>query len=133
MSTLSNAAELSLYKRLGGYDVIAAVIADMFGLMRADPRFSRFNQGRSIDSKMRAQQLTVEQMCALSGGPCVYLGRDMKTSHAGLGITEQEWDATMEFTRAALKRNNIPEREQQEFLDIFERYHGDIVESPNAK
>jgi len=57
----------------------------------------------------------------------------MKTSHAGLGITEQEWDATMEFTRAALKRNNIPARELQEFLDIFQRYHGDIVETPNAK
>ena len=133
MPTQPGPSELSLYKRLGGYDAIAAVIADMFGLMRADPRFSRFNQGRSIDSKMRAQQLTVEQMCALSGGPCVYLGRDMKTSHAGLGITEQEWDATMEFTKAALKRNNIPARELQEFLDIFQRYHGDIVETPNAK
>ena len=51
MPTQPDSTELSLYKRLGGYDVIAAVIADMFGLMRADPRFSRFNQGRSIDSK----------------------------------------------------------------------------------
>ena len=39
----------------------------------------------------------------------------------------------MEFTKAALKRNNIPARELQEFLDIFQRYHGDIVETPNAK
>jgi hypothetical protein len=39
----------------------------------------------------------------------------------------------MEFTRTALKRNSIPARELQEFLDIFQRYHDDIVESPSAK
>jgi hemoglobin len=129
----SSAKELPLYKRLGGYDGIVAIIQEMFTLLRADPRFSRFGQGRSIDSMMRAQQLIVEQMCALSGGPCVYLGRDMKTSHAGLGITESEWQANMEFTRAALIRNNIPPRELQEFIDIFERYHSDIVESPGTR
>jgi hypothetical protein len=44
------AAQHSLYKRLGGYDVIAAVIDDMFTAMRADPAFARFGAGRSLDS-----------------------------------------------------------------------------------
>ena len=83
----------SLYRRLGGYDTIAAIIADQFRLLKEDERFRRFAQGRGLDSRARAQQLTVEQICALAGGPCLYLGRDMKTSHRGLGITAEEWDA----------------------------------------
>jgi hypothetical protein len=54
--------------------------------------------GRSIDSYQRARQLLVDQICSLSGGPCYYIGRDMKTSHVGLGITESEWDANLELT-----------------------------------
>ena len=36
-----NSGDLSLYKRLGGYDVIASIIDNLFALMRADARFSR--------------------------------------------------------------------------------------------
>jgi hemoglobin len=84
--------ETSLYQRLGGYDVIAAVVDELFALLRADPRFSRFGMGRSIDSHQRSRQLLVDQICQLAGGPCFYIGRDMKTCHAGLGITDREAD-----------------------------------------
>ena len=119
----------SLYARLGGYDCIAAITGEFFALMRADPRFARFGT-RSNDSRMRAQQLTVELLCALSGGPCHYLGRDMKTSHLGLGITEAEWEGSLDLARAALRKHGIAEREQAEFLGLFERYKSDIVDVP---
>ena len=118
----------SLYRRLGGYDVIAAVVDDMFSSLRGDPAFARFATGRSLDSHMRAQQLLIEQVCELSGGPCHYIGRDMKTSHAGLAITTAEWDANMGYTIAALLKNGVPEPERTEFLALFERYRQDIVE-----
>ena len=70
----------SLYQRIGGYDVIAAVIDDLFAILHSDPAFARFFGGRSNDSVVRSRQLLVDQMCALSGGPCNYIGRDMKTS-----------------------------------------------------
>lgn len=54
----------------------------------------------------------------------------MKTSHAGLGITESEWEANLELTRAALKKNGVGDREQPEFLALFEQYKHDIVEAP---
>jgi hemoglobin len=121
-------AERSLYKRLGGYDVIAAVIDDLFTAMRADPAFARFGAGRSIDSHNRARQLLVDQMCQLAGGPCVYIGRDMKTSHAGLGITAAEWTANMRHAEAALLANDVADAERAEFLALFERYRDAIVE-----
>ena len=107
MSAPNTKTDASLYRRLGGYDVIAAVIDDLFALMRADARFERFGAGRSLDSRRRAQQFTVDQICSASGGPCYYTGRDMRTSHAGLGISESEWAAFQEITRKTLENHSI--------------------------
>lgn len=122
----------SLYARLGGYDAIAGIVADLFERLKQDVRFARFGSGRSLESKARVQQLTVEQLCALAGGPCFYIGRDMKTSHRGLGITTEEWDANREHTMHVLRQHGISEPEQGEFLELFERYRADIVEAPTA-
>lgn len=132
MTIQASKSRASLYQRLGGYDVIAAVIADLFQPLKKDPRFERFGSGRSLDSKTRVQQLTVEQICALAGDPCIYLGRDMRTSHRSLGITAEEWEANREHTLDVLQEHGISELEQGEFLELFERYRGEIIESPGA-
>lgn len=127
-SMINVMSEKSLYDRLGGYDVIAAVVDDLLAQLRADPQFSRFGMGRSLDSRNRARQLLVDQLCALAGGPCFYTGRDMKTSHAGLGITESEWEANMRYTETALDKHGVSAREKAEILAIFSGYKDDIVE-----
>jgi hemoglobin len=118
---------LSLYQRLGGYDVIAAFIDETYQRLRDDPMFSRFST-RSTSSRERARQLLVDQICHLAGGPCLYIGRDMKTSHAGLRISEAEWDASMEHTRQAMKTHKVGAREADEVIAIIQRYRTDIVE-----
>ena len=129
MPVENHTPETSLYKRIGGYDVIAAIIDDLFALMRADARFARFGAGRSLDSRRRAQQLTVDLICWASGGPCYYVGRDMRTSHAGLQITESEWEASLEMTRKALQNHSVGLQEQSEFLALFEQFRKDIVDT----
>jgi hemoglobin len=56
-------AELSLYPRIGGYDAIAAIIDDLFALLRTDARFVRFGMGRSTDSLKRTRQLPPNHCC----------------------------------------------------------------------
>lgn len=119
----------SLYKRLGGYDVIAGIVHELFARMKEDPQFQRFAMGRSLNSHNRARQLLVDQLCELAGGPCIYIGRDMKTSHEGLNINEQEWQANMRYASAALDKFRISPKEQHEFLALFEQYKNDIVEN----
>ena len=119
----------SLYQRIGGYDVIASVTEDFFARMAADPLFSRFSGGRSLDSRLRARQLTVELLCQLSGGPCTYFGRPMKVSHEGLAITDADWEGMIEHIVAALDQRKIPAREKREFLALFSTMRKDIVEA----
>jgi len=130
MTSLNSPPEETLYRRLGGYDVIAAVIDEFLSRFGSDPKLARFGGGRSLDSRQRARQLLIDQMCSLAGGPCVYTGRDMKTAHAGLGITEAEWQATMQYASAALEKNRVAGKEKEGFLAIFQKYKDDIVEKP---
>ena len=53
----------------------------------------------------------------------------MKASHAGLGITEDEWEASMSHTAATLDKMGIRGKEKEELLAVFSRYKKDIVVS----
>lgn len=127
-STPSRAQEKSLYQCLGGYDALAAVVDDFVGRLVSDKQFDKFFVGHSDDSKKRIRQHILDQFCAATGGPCLYIGRDMKTSHAGLGITNAEWDATAKHLVAALDKFKVPEREKGEVLAFVTTLKKDIVE-----
>lgn len=118
----------SLYKRLGGYDAIAAVTDDFIGRLLTDARFTKFFTGASNDSKARIRQHIVDQLCMATGGPCLYTGRSMKAAHAGLGITEDDWNAAVGDLVATLNKFKVPEKEQGELAAILATVKGDIVE-----
>lgn len=120
----------SLYQRLGGYDAIAAVVDEFIGRLLADPQFTRFFSGASTDSKGRIRQLIVDQLCFATGGPCVYIGRTMKASHAGLGISEADWQASVNHLVASLDKFKVPQKEKDELLAIATTLKPDIVEKP---
>lgn len=122
----------TLYERLGRYDGIAKITDDYLKGVRADPQLGRFI-GRGTDSLTRARQLLKDQLCALTGGPCVYIGRDMKTAHGGLGITASDWSASMKYMTAALEKSHIAQRERDEFLALIESFKPQIVEKDIAK
>ena len=122
------AAEKSLYERLGGYDAIAAFVADYIMRIRADPNFSRFGTSRGTDKKKRDLQLNIDYMCKISGGSNYYMGRDMKTTHAGLGITQAEWEANMRYMAEALDKYRVPEKERGEVLALVTHMKPEIVE-----
>jgi hemoglobin len=118
----------SLYERLGGYDVIAAFMKDYVARIRADPQFARFSGGRGTDKKNKDVQLNIDYMCKGTGGSNYYMGRDLKTSHAGLGITEAEWAANMKYMAEALDKYRIPKKEKEEVLAVVSKMKGEIVE-----
>jgi hemoglobin len=118
----------SLYTRLGGYDAIAAVVDDFITRLATDKRFERFFSGFSDDSKKRLRQHILDQFCVAAGGPCVYMGRDMKTTHKGLGITEADWDAAAKHLVEALDKYKVPEAEKNELLAFVVTQKKDIVE-----
>jgi truncated hemoglobin YjbI len=68
----------------------------------ADQRLGRFWAHRSEDGLKRELQLLINFLCNVTGGPMVYTGRDMKTSHKGMRIDEQDWKAFVGHVNATL-------------------------------
>lgn len=118
----------SLYKRLGGYDALAAVTDDFIGRMATDKDLSKFFAGHSKDSLVKIRQLVVDQLCAATGGPCAYIGRDMKSAHQGMGISEANWNTAVGHLVATLDKFKVPEKEKSEVLAALGGLKGDIVE-----
>jgi hemoglobin len=121
-------AAKSLYLRLGGYDAIAAVTDEFIGRLATDPKLGKFFVGQSDNSKLRIRQLVVDQLCAATGGPCVYVGRDMKTSHKGLHITEDDWQISVVHLTEALDKYHVGAQEKNELFAILAKVKPDIVE-----
>jgi hemoglobin len=119
----------SLYSRLGGYDAIAAVTDDFIGRLATDKSLGKFLAGHSEDSLKRIRQLVVDQICAATGGPCVYIGRDMKTAHKGMGISKADWDAAVKHLTASLDKFKVGQTEKTELLGAVATFEKDIVDA----
>jgi hemoglobin len=120
--------EKSLYQRLGGYDAISAVVNELAVRLVTDRKLGVYFKGLSNDSKRKLIAHLTDFVCSATGGPCIYTGRDMKTSHEGLGITEEEWDRFVRITKEVLDKFKVPAREQQEFLQAVAPLKSVIVE-----
>jgi hemoglobin len=118
----------SLYTRVGGYDALALVVDDFIKRLATDPKFAKFFSGFSVDSQKRLRQHILDQFCKAAGGPCEYVGRDMKTTHTGLGITEAEWDAAAKHLIAAMDKYKVPQAEKDELMAFVATQKKDIVE-----
>ena len=117
----------SLYKRLGGREGIAIVVDDFTANMAGDSRVNaRFKDIKPVDLQ-RFKSNLADQICDATGGPCSYLGKDMKAAHAGMKITEAEWNATVENLVKALDKNNVTAGAKQELLGALGPMKKDIV------
>jgi hemoglobin len=117
--------ETSLYQRLGGQEAITAVVDDFVANVAADSRINARFGSTDIPGLKR---LLVEQICAGTGGPCTYTGRDMKTTHAGMGIKDAEFGALVEDLVRTLDKFQVPAAEKNELLGILGPMKSDIVE-----
>jgi hemoglobin len=124
---IPQASQTTLYERVGRYDAISQIVDEYLKAIRSDPQFARFS-GCGSDSLIKAKQLLKDQLCSLTGGPCVYIGRDIKTAHSGLGITDAEWASNMRYMEAALDKTRITGKEKKEFLAIVEALKPAIAE-----
>ena len=119
--------EPTLYKRLGGREGIRGVVDDFVAFLVADPRvkdrFTKLTPAQVEKLKTNA----ADQICDATGGPCSYLGKDMKAAHTGMNITEADWNATVEDLIKALDKRNVAKKDQQELIGLLAPMKKDIV------
>lgn len=123
-------AQKSLYDRLGGRTAIVAVVDDFVANCAADTRINKFFAATAADPKRLAafKNHLINQICEASGGPCKYTGRDMKSAHAGLGISNADFDALVEDLTKTLDKFKVGKAEQGQLLGVLGPMRPQIVE-----
>ena len=120
--------EKSLYERLGGYGAISAVVNDFAEKLFTDPQVGPFFKGMGTDTRKSFIQKNINLVCNVTGGPCKILSRPAKTVHAGLGITEADFNVVVNHLVDTLNTFKVPAKEKQELLSIIGTLKPDIVE-----
>ena len=117
----------SLYQRLGGREGIALVVDDFVANVVADDRISKRFKALTPVAVFKLKSNLSDQICDATGGPCAYLGRDMKTTHKGMQVSDADWNATVEALVKALDKQKVGAKEKSELLAILGPLKGDIV------
>ena len=122
-------SEKTLYERLGGYDAVSAVANNLLPRLQADPQLARYWQHRGEDGVSREKQLLIDFLCSSAGGPLYYTGRDMKTIHKGMKISESDWSAFLGHVNATLEAFQVPQPERDQVVAFVQSTKPDIVEA----
>ncbi len=117
----------SLYERLGGYDAIVAFTTALLGRLQADDKLGRFWENRGADGVAREHQLLIDYLANVTGGHMVYTGREMRTSHKGMGIDSEDWDRFVQHVGATAGELGVGEAEGADVLAHLDSIKADIM------
>jgi hemoglobin len=119
----------TLYTRLGGVEAISSVV-DKFlvNVSMDDVIKDRFEPAIANPSRLQLlRNNLIDQICAGSGGPCIYKGKTMLEAHTGMNITQNEFNALVGDLVASLDFHNVKETEKTELLGVLGPMASDIV------
>ena len=108
--------EKALYFRLGEYDKIYALTAEIVRLHNINPDFARFMG--DVDSEKLTKNVS-DFMSTGTGGPKVYTGRDMTSAHAHLKLSTADFLSAGSDVNKAMQNLGYGEEETQEMICIL--------------
>lgn len=123
----------TLYERLGGYDAISAVVEEFANRLFNDPKIKQFFRGMSTDTKESFKQKNKNLLSAVTGGPAKVISRPPKTAHAGLNITQGDFNVVAGHLKATLEKFKVPERETKDVFAIIATLQPEIVQRKTEK
>ncbi len=126
LSYAEESKEPSLYERIGGEAKCRQIVEDIWLNHAANP----IVQDRFAYSDAEyVKQKVFEIFASATGADIEYTGKDMKTAHHTMNISEMEFNAVVDDVMAALDKNGVQTREKNEVLAILWSARGDIVNS----
>ena len=117
-------APAGLYAALGEKAGIVRLVDDFVERLVRHPRIgSQFKDTKPAVLK----ESLVNQLCQLSGGPCVYDGPEMGELHADMDINKGDFNALVESLQIAMDAQGIAFTQQNRLLALLAPMHRDII------
>jgi hemoglobin len=96
---------VSIYDSIGGAPAVQAAVGNFYTRVLDDPALAPFFAGTDL-SRLKAHQRSF--IAAAIGGPEIYAGRDMAAAHAGLRISDADFDAVVGHLVDTLTELGVP-------------------------
>lgn len=123
-SAIAQGSDDSLYRAFGQKPGLQTLMEDFVDRLKADARTGPFF--KDTNRAGLVEQLT-DQLCQVSGGPCIYKGAPMDKAHRDLEIGKQDFNALVEVLQQSMDAKGIAFREQNRMLARLAPMHRDIV------
>ena len=119
----------TLFEKLGGADVVAGMVAEMYENVLRDPELAPFF--KNVDMQ-RLGRMQFEFLASALGGPVQYSGAELQAIHAGLGVTPHHFSKFVGHMASAMESRNIDPKLVDEMLGQIAMYRDRIVGSANV-
>ena len=115
----------SLYERLGGVERISRLAKDVLDLHMNNPLIkTRFEQ---VKDRGQLERNISDFICAGTGGPQTYAGKDVLSAHKHMNIDERELVSAIDDAMTAMTKNGYEQAEKNDILAILYSLKGDVV------
>lgn len=114
----------SLYEKIGGEAAVDAAVDVFYRKVLADDRISRYFDDIDMD-RQRVKQKAF--LTFAFGGPANYSGKDMRSAHAKMNLTEEDFNAVMENLGGTLQELGVPDELIAEAAAIATSVKDDVL------
>jgi hemoglobin len=118
---------MSIYESIGGAGAVQAAVDDFYARLLGDPQLAPFFAGVDLQ-RLKSHQRAF--LAAALGGAQLYQGRDMAAAHAGLEISDGDFDAVVTHLVATLTGLGVPQETIGQIGGLLAPLRGEVVTVP---
>ncbi|MGF7237479.1 MAG: group I truncated hemoglobin [Frankia sp.] len=118
---------MTIYESIGGAAAVQAAVDDFYTRLLDDPKLAPFFAEADLRRLKTHQRAFI---AAAVGGPELYAGRDMTAAHAGLGISDADFDAVVGHLVDTLSGLGVPTETIGQIGGALAPLRGQIVTVP---
>ena len=123
-SASSSNSSASVYEQLGGANKIEEIVDNFITEIEFNPEIFPYFEKSDVS---RFREKLIEHLCMLSNGPCEYTGDTMVQVHGGMGITEREFNLTVDLFINAMTKANVSHSLQNKVIATMTHTREDII------
>ncbi|MEQ3652945.1 MAG: group 1 truncated hemoglobin [Glaciecola sp.] len=124
LASCANQQSTTLYEQLGGMEKLELIANNFVNEIAFNEEIYRYFEETNIE---RFTEKLVEQLCVMSNGPCTYTGDSMAQVHAGMQITENHFNLTVDLFVAAMDKAEVPHRLQNQLLKEMAKTRDEMI------
>lgn len=115
---------MTMYEQIGGHETLRVVVVIFYRRVLRDELLAPLFDGFDV-ARLRSHQAAF--LGTVLDGPHVFTGRSLRRAHAGLGVTDEAFDALLAHLASALSDAGVDPAAAARLADAAQSFRPAIV------